>query len=206
MNIGVIGIDFDKLGSSARERCTQLSINTNKLFEESHQNVVILSTCHRFEVFFASDSLTSASIDILHSLQHLFGIKQTSSFFSFFGTDCFLHLAKVVSGIESKIFGEDEILRQVKYAYEADKARFKLDPQLHFLFQKCLKIGKEIRSQVEPRKRLPGMAVSILSIMKEHFKALKDKRVLLIGNSMINRKIYGYLSYCSDMRLAIATA
>jgi glutamyl-tRNA reductase len=38
--------------------------------------------------------------------------------YSFFGSECFSHLAKVAAGFDSVIFGEAEIQRQIKKAYE----------------------------------------------------------------------------------------
>lgn len=202
MNIGVIGLDFSKLGLRVSDACMAL---TTSEFTPIHSQVVLLKTCHRFELFFAAEDLTKVSVNLLHHLSQLLALDSSEPLYSLFGYDCFFHLAKVVSGIDSRVFGEDEILRQVKVAYERDKKGAKLDFALHFLFQKCLKLGKEIRSTVGPRSRSPGLPSAIFTLLQTHFTSIKGVKVLLIGNSMINRKVYGHLAYHYNLGMHIAT-
>lgn len=206
MNIGVIGVDLGKLSAVEMRRVVSMS-TTHALFQQgAFEKVVVLSTCHRFEVFFSDSELTGQAINILHLIQEIFGLKGTFSLYSFFGYDCFFHLAKVACGLDSKIFGEDEILRQVKVSYERDKGYKKIDSQLHFLFQKCLKIGKDIRSKLGPRQKSAGIPASIISLIQEKWGSLKERRsILFLGNSMINRKIYGYFTYRTKFLMHIAT-
>lgn len=207
MNIGVIGIDFSKLSAEEKARVVSTPMPDSAFQRGAGSRSVVLSTCHRFEVFFSGHDLTRKAIDIIHLLQEMFSLGATASLYSFFSYDCFFHLAKVACGLNSKIFGEDEILRQVKTAYGRDKMVKKLDFELHFLFQKCLRIGKEIRSKLEPRQKAPGIPALVASIGRKHWGTLKEKKqVLLIGNSMINRKIYGYLTYRTDFSIQIATS
>src|SRR5690606_30288580 len=105
--------------------------------------IVILSTCNRAEIYFSGEDLAAVHSHLLSFLRAGVDVPFERTFYSFFGIDCFFHLCKVASGLDSAIFAESEIQGQVRVAYANAK---KLSSCLHFVFQKALKISKEIRS------------------------------------------------------------
>ena len=124
--------------------------------------------------------------------------------YSYFGDECFTHLAKVVAGLDSVILGESEIQRQVKKAYEnALLYRPSLPSALHFLFQKSFKIAKELRSSTF----FPKGSISIESALFHLFEQFGDKQcpVLFVGNSAINRKILTFFRRKGVQNLTLCT-
>ena len=101
----------------------------------------------------------------------------------------FLHLAKVTCGLDSAILGESEIQRQVKISYEKAKHQQELCFPLHYLFQKALQCGKEIRAGYDIWKKDFSLEDLILEKIHHTFENPKKQRVLLIGNSETNRKL-----------------
>jgi glutamyl-tRNA reductase len=57
------------------------------------------------------------------------------------------HLFRVAAGLDSMIFGESEIVAQLKQAYQTAQAHGSLGPVLHRLVQKALHCVKLLRSQ-----------------------------------------------------------
>src|SRR3977135_4054967 len=93
---------------------------------------VVLSTCHRVEVYETTDQ-----------------IEPVSEMRTLVGRDAAAHLLRVAAGLDSAIAGERQILTQVRTAYEAATG---LHPMLGRLFERALHVGREIRR----RTRLGG--------------------------------------------------
>jgi glutamyl-tRNA reductase len=85
--------------------------------------VAVLSTCNRFEVYFASKELSeTAAMQKVHAfLQHKSGLSEAELgpyLFSSSGTGAIRHLFEVASGLDSLVLGEAQVLGQVKTCYE----------------------------------------------------------------------------------------
>jgi glutamyl-tRNA reductase len=178
MQIGVLGISCKSAPLALLEKIAKAALHL------SSQNIV-LSTCHRTEIYFSANDLAACQADIFqhlkpacHSYEH--------AFYSFFGVECFYHLACVTSGLDSLLLAESDIQRQVKVAYETARQNYLPSP-LHFLFQKSLKTGKDARSQFP----LFQKACHLESILHDLTCKLlgPTPRLLFVGNSDINRKI-----------------
>ena len=123
---------------------------------------VVLSTCHRVEVYEAVDQVESSS-----DMRTLVGREAAA------------HLFRVAAGLDSAIAGEPQILRQVRAAYEA--AAGDLGPMLTRLFERALHVGREIRRETrlgEVRRSVGSLAVD------DALRALDDpasSTVLVIG-------------------------
>jgi len=202
MQVGIIGINHFSSSLSLREKVAkicqqQFSLQCSKL--KIHH--VLLSTCNRSELYFSSPHLAETHGEILNLLRNNMDEPFDQALYSYFGGDCFLHLGRVISGMDSLIFGESDIQRQVKLAYELTRKTRKLTPSLHYLFQKGLKIGKEMRTAILPsHARLPAVVYSLLECLQ---KPTREKRVLFIGNSVINRGMISYFHRkgCKDLTL-----
>ncbi len=187
MNIGVLGVNYKSSELVRRELFAKIA---QKFAESSSSSAhVLLSTCNRTELYFSSDNLVQTYCQLLMDLKAIAGKDLDQVFYCYFDKQCFTHLAQVVSGIDSVVFGEAEIQRQVKKSYEYAKQSCSLPFSLHYLFQKCIKIGKEIRTEY----RLPKGPVSLEGTLWElsccFFAGNKSLSVLFVGCSEINRKI-----------------
>lgn len=202
MQVGIIGINSFSSSLSLREKVAKICRESfSKDCLKLNICHVFLSTCNRTEFYFSSPNLTETHGKILHLLRQHMRESFDQSLYSYFGRDCFLHLGRVISGMDSLIFGESDIQRQVKLAYELARTTGKLTPSLHYLFQKGLKIGKEMRTAVLPSNVcLPAVIYSLIECVH---KFPQEKKILFIGNSAINRRIisYFYRKGCSHLFL-----
>ena len=71
------------------------------------------------------------------------------------------HLFKVCGGLESKILGEDEILRQVKEAYEQSEEWHAADYEINMVFQRAIGCAKKIKTDT----KISSVPVSITTIV-----------------------------------------
>lgn len=201
MQVGIVGINHKSSSLVLREKLA-------RAFKKEFQcasNSILLSTCNRTELFFCAPSLAGKQIEILAKLRNQISGSFEHALYSYFGQDCFHHLGKVISGIDSAIFGESDIQRQVKLAYETARERGCLSYELHYLFQKGLKIGKEIRTSVLLTRRGVPLPSAIQSIVEANHKVIKNCRVLFVGNSSINRKLMIFFKQKGCHQLTLCT-
>lgn len=192
MQIGVIGVNHKLADIALRDMiaraCQRRFFLENPLQEGSY---VLLSTCNRTELYFSAQNLVQAHQECLSILKAEVAEDFEQKLYTFFGFDCFFHLAKVTAGLDSALIAETEIQGQVKGAYVAGADLRALSKDLHYLFQKCLKIGKEMRSCYQFEKDLPDIRHALIGCATSYFEKLPP--VLLIGASEINIKIASFL-------------
>jgi glutamyl-tRNA reductase len=192
MRIGIIGINHKSAVLWLREK---LAIEAEQLFGPDHAahfrfSYVLLSTCNRTEIYFHSDDPAQTHTYLLNAMRERIEEEFEHCIYSYFGIDCFFHLARVTAGVDSALIGETEIQGQVKRAYETAHDYRSLAPELHYLFQKCLKIGKDVRSKYQPIYGLPCLEHAVLNIATRILGNLNVKKILFVGLSEINHKIF----------------
>lgn len=197
MQIGIIGINHKSADVALREQFAKTCQRRFGSGYSAHPHVtyVLLSTCNRTELYFCSDDLAATHTYILGVLRSDITEEFEHRVYSYFGKDCFFHLACVTSGMDSAIIGETEIQGQVKKAYETAAEYYFLPKELHFLFQKCLNIGKKVRSTLSSTPP-PFFEEAIVSAATYLFGNLKQKKVLFVGISEINTKVFLRLKRC----------
>ena len=144
----------------------------------------ILQTCNRVEIIaLSSGNVTETEADLegawfggRQRLIEAHEMLETST-----GADAVRHLLRVAAGLESMVIGEDEILRQVKAAYDEGSKAGTLGPVLDRIFQTALRVGKEVRTST----RIDRGAVSVGSVgvelLRESLGDLSRGKVLVIG-------------------------
>lgn len=191
MQIGVIGINHKQADVRIRE---MLATAFQKRFflENPLTSFVVLSTCNRCEIYFSDTDVASAHQLILTILREEISDDFEQKCYTFFGQDCFMHLAKVTAGLDSAVLHETEIQGQVKTAYESATTYRMLTTSLHFLFQKSLHIAKKVRSSHTNHIMLFDIEHAV-HYLADTFFIKQMPHTLFIGTSEINSKIARFL-------------
>lgn len=194
MRVGVIGIHSRGAELNLREQLVKAcGLHLGKQTELAQAlSCVILPTCHRMEIYFSTEDLAEGHVQILDVLRQELKIEFDSRLYTYFGVDCFNHLAKVTAGLDSLILGESEIQKQVKEAYTLTAESYRLSADMHYLFQKSLKVGKTIRSSGKLDPRGNSLSQLLWEAGKSFFENCQSRRVLFVGNSEINRRTLSY--------------
>jgi glutamyl-tRNA reductase len=195
MRVGVVGINY-KLGDLKLRESLAKVCQRRFGFLHSSKSLVLLSTCNRTEVYFFAEDLAEAHSYLLNILKNELEEQEEhfdQKLYSYFNTDCFLHLVRVTAGLDSAILAETEIQGQVKQAYESACMLGSLPYELHYLFQKALKIGKEFRTVYPLGRGVPDLEHAIFNIGETKLQNPQTAKVLFIGASDINQKILRYL-------------
>lgn len=142
---------------------------------------VILQTCNRVEIFGAAkDPDEDKLLDEWVSAAGL-SEKDLGSIEINRGKDAVVHLMRLASGLESLVVGEDQILGQVRRAYEFSRAHRYASANLSVIFDRALKAGSRIRTATGINKGNVSIASVAVNLAEEYFDDLKNKTVLLIG-------------------------
>lgn len=198
MQIGVMGVNHKLADLKLREyfaKICQAHFDINNCRHKNH-STLLLSTCNRTEVYFSSKELATSHSYILNILRENLPYSDETfdqKLYSYFGHDCFTHLARVTAGLDSAIIAETEIQGQVKAAYEQATRNVLLPSEMHYLFQKSLKIGKSIRSELGLGRGVPNIEHAILNAGSHFFNHPENANILFVGASDINCKILGFL-------------
>lgn len=195
MRVGVVGINHKLANLKLRE---QLAKACQKWFGtlqavHDHHYFILLSTCNRTEIYFSSQDLAETHSYLLGILRVEVEEEFDHKLYSYFGVDCFSHLARVTLGLDSAIIAETEIQGQVKLAYENISDYHSLPGDIHFLFQKSLGIAKKLRSELQLGRGMPNLEHAILQTGKYILKKPEEAHVLFVGASVINQKILNFL-------------
>ena len=109
--------------------------------------MVLLTTCNRCEIYFSGDKNSLYLMEML--LCQYKGVSHRESmkyFLEFSGESALKHLFMVASGMDSMVIGEDEILRQVKAAYQMAMANQMTGHELNIVFQSAINSAKVIKT------------------------------------------------------------
>lgn len=206
LRIGVLGMNFKTAPLELREK---ISKGVERLIGEKglffRFSSVVLSTCNRTEVYFSGEDLAYVHSEILRVFR--LGVEGSFEhhFYSYFGIDCFAHLCKVTSGLDSAMLAETEIQRQVKVAYECAAKYGAFPPVLHYVFQKALKVGRETRNRLSSSFSSPSLFSMIWRLSKETFSDLSGVNILFVGFSELNRQLMTLFARKGAKKLTVCT-
>lgn len=152
------------------------------------KEVVILATCNRTEIYF------NASLSEEELLKKIFGIfswdyEYKQYIFISNSKDVYRHLFEVSSGFHSKILGEDQILGQVKDAYEEALSIKAVSLELHRLFQEAITCGKRFRKEA----KLFEIPVSSASIVVNEAINHDCTKFMILGYGEVGQLTMKYL-------------
>src|ERR671915_2330434 len=153
----------------------------NFLEKAGFEECVILQTCNRVEIFGAAKDIQEHRL--LEEWVCASGLSQKDldSIEINRGKEAIVHLMRLASGLESLVIGEDQILGQVRRAFEYSRAHRYASTNLSVVFDRALKAGSKIRTATGINKGNVSIASVAVNLAEEYIDDLKNKTVLLIG-------------------------
>lgn len=145
---------------------------------------MILSTCNRTEIYCAVADPNKAA-DALEKLVSEMKSVSVAQFaphtYRHIQNEAARHIYRVVSGIDSMVLGETQIVGQFKKAVEAARAAKGLGLMLNHLFQDAFTVAKEVRSSTAIGSSSVSLAAAAVRLSERLFGALTDSHVLFVG-------------------------
>jgi glutamyl-tRNA reductase len=155
------------------------------LVGRDHLNeVVIVSTCLRTEVYAVASRFHGAMSDIRNFLSAWGGIPPENfadQLYSYHEEAAAAHLFKVAAGLDSAVLGESEILGQVGDAWEAARADSATGPVLSTLFRQALEVGKRVRSETAIARGTTSLSQAAVALAGAELGSLAGKTTVVLG-------------------------
>jgi glutamyl-tRNA reductase len=204
MKLQMVGCSHHSAGVEIRER---LAFNRDQIAEAlarfrtrfPEAEAVLLSTCNRVELYFASDSPAACPThhDAIAFLAEFHGLAADQIFNQLFehtGEDFVRHLFTVAASLDSMVIGEAQILSQVKQAYELATSVAATGPLTNAAFQAALRVAKRVATETAiQQKRVSIPSVAVAEFAKSVFESFADKHVLVIGAGEMGEEALRYL-------------
>ncbi|MDA8227076.1 MAG: glutamyl-tRNA reductase [Desulfitobacterium hafniense] len=150
----------------------------------SVQGVVILSTCNRLEVYAATTDVQEGINSVKSFLAEHGGFEDKELYqYLYVHTlyEAVRHLYRVVSGLDSMILGETQILGQVSRAYEQAIEAGVTNKVINVFFQNALTVGKRVRTETLIDQHPTSISYTAVELAKQIFGELAGKSILILG-------------------------
>ncbi len=160
-----------------------MDIKTRALQESPFDELLILATCNRTEIYVASDR-PLCERDLV---QYVCGLvhQDYGSYASYFyykeGDDVARHVMNVCAGLDSVAMGEDQILHQIGRAYETAHQLHGTGIVLNKLFQEAIHTTKRIKTETNLSKLSCNIPFLAMKQVHKTFGDLENKTVYIVG-------------------------
>ncbi len=147
---------------------------------------VLISTCNRTELYLSCAGQENPG-ELLCRAAGAAYAPYRDVFVNRAGKDAVAHLMAVAAGLRSRIFGEDQILSQVRTALVLARQAGAADPVLETLFRSAVCAGKEVRTKVCLTSVPTSAASMAVALLQKKLGNLRGKSALVIGNGEMGR-------------------
>ena len=195
MYILIVGLNHKTAPVEVREKLTFTKTQISKALEELYSqkdvsSCAILATCNRTEIY-----ATVHDIEIgLNSIKDFMSIccnfdksELRQYLYIKISHECVQHLFNVVSGLDSMVLGETQILGQIKEAYEEALKNKTTNNVLNALFQQAITVGKRVRSETQIDQNAVSISYVAVELAKQVFEDLSERTVLVLGAGEMSR-------------------
>ncbi len=190
--VGLISLNYKAAPIEIRERfhfedSEKLVFNNLLKKNVGVEGLMIISTCNRTEIYFEFENHFGQEKKFLHNvIKELVEFKKYRDSLSPFlinytsSLQVANHLFRLVSGLESMIIGEFQIVEQLKNAYYYATRRKMLGPILKRMIQKALETGKYIRTNTGIDKGAVSVSYAAVEQITKKYD-LKNSKFLCVG-------------------------
>jgi len=160
-----------------------MDVKTEALGSSPFDELLILATCNRTEVYVASDR----EITDVELVRYVCGLARQDydAFAKFFyfksGDDVTYHVMNVCAGLDSVAMGEDQILHQIGRAYETAHQLNATGNTLNKLFQSAIHTTKRIKTETNLSKLSCNIPFLAMKQVQKTFDDLENRTVYIVG-------------------------
>ena len=148
----------------------------------SIRECVIIQTCNRVEIFAAGLAPdVNKLLQVWGSIVGLTIDEFTNTVEIAKDRDVVLHLLRLASGLDSLVIGEDQILGQVKRAFDFASKHHYAGSNLSIIFNRAVKLGSRVRTSTSLNKGSISIGSIAVNLAEDHLDNLKSKHIMLIG-------------------------
>lgn len=151
------------------------------------RHYVLLQTCNRFEAYFYIDgdyeadncqSITKQLKILFAEITHLNEefVEERVDF------EALIYLTRLAAGLESKFFGEYQILGQIKDAHRAALENGNCASRLDYFFRNIIAVAKKVRTSLDLGAVAPSVCAAGVDLLEEKCGGFSGKDVFIVGS------------------------
>ncbi|MEG2651915.1 MAG: glutamyl-tRNA reductase, partial [Eubacterium sp.] len=199
MKIVVVGINHKNTPLNIREKGSFMTRTLKEGIEAlKHEaaiaEVLILSTCNRSEIYAATRNPEAALAVLKDYYLKAKSPELEDYLFSYREREAMLHLYRVVTGLDSMILGEDQILGQVKDALEKAQSVGGAGKYLTKIFREAVTFAKKVKTVYKISETPVSLSSTAVKHIKRTYADYADKRVLIIGSGKMGILALRYMA------------
>lgn len=180
-----IGISYKKTDVSIRSKfALSESAISNRYSNSNLSHFFIISTCNRTEIY-SFDQPNDELLKLLVGSNDLDLFKSEAYYID--DRECFEHLVKVTSGMDSQLLGDYEVAGQIKDALKLAGDFGKLGGYFQKITNFAQSIAKTIRSETKISKGSVSVSNAAVEYIKENVTDIQNKSILVIGAGKMGR-------------------
>jgi glutamyl-tRNA reductase len=145
---------------------------------------VVLSTCHRTEIYVVAERFHGGVQDIRHFLTGLAFLPPedfSDHLYTYHDESAAAHLFAIAAGLDSVVLGESQILGQVRTAWERARDEGAAGARLSALFRHALEVGKRARSETAIGRGVTSLSQAAVAMATDRLGTLEGRRLVLLG-------------------------
>ncbi len=189
MSVLVVGVSHKTAPVSVLERLALDPSGVDKLVHavagcEHVLEATVLATCNRIEIYAEVDRFHGSVEAVSRMLCELAGERPEDivpHLYVHYDDGAVGHLFHVVSGLDSMVVGEGQILGQTREALRIGQESGTLGPALNTLFQQALRVGKRVHAETDIDRAAPSLVSVSLDRASDHIGSVAGRRVVVVG-------------------------
>lgn len=189
---GVVGLNHRTAPIEIRSRVAITPDATESFLQEGLElglnECVVLSTCNRTEVYFVG-GCREVVVDMLARRAGMTTEELQPYLYSKSCVCAACHIFRVISGLDSAVLGETEIVAQVKDAWRLAGEAEVSGPMLDLLFQRGMEASKRVRTETDLCRTVTSTATLAVREAKRRRGDLTDAKVVVLGAGKIAERI-----------------
>ncbi|MBD0264694.1 MAG: glutamyl-tRNA reductase [Tolypothrix sp. Co-bin9] len=201
MHIAVVGLSHKTAPVEVREKLSIPEPQTESaiahLASYPHiQEVAILSTCNRLEIYIVTPETEQGIREVTQFLSEYSKLPVVSlrqHLFMLLHQDAVMHLMRVSAGLDSLVLGEGQILAQVKHTHKLGQQYNGIKTILNRLFKQALTAVKRVRTETSIGTGAVSISSAAVELAQMKVQNLAACRVTILGAGKMSRLLVQHL-------------
>ena len=201
MNIAVVGLTHKTAPVEVREKLSIPEPQYEGAIAQIQacpnvEEVAVLSTCNRLEIYLVLRDVESGVREIMHFLSSHSKLPIATLrpyLFTLLYQDAVMHLMRVSGGLDSLVLGEGQILAQVKQCHQAGQQCSSVGRTLNQLFKQAIAAGKRVRTETSIGTGAVSISSAAVELAQMKLGDLAPYKILILGAGKMSRLLVKHL-------------
>jgi glutamyl-tRNA reductase len=192
----VVSISYKKAPLQIRERLALDESETKAFYLKLKEvlgvvEALVISTCNRTEVYFKSDLDLSSEVIKLLAVNKGVSSSEIESYFEIINEESAAtnYLFEVALGLQSQVIGDQQIINQVKNAYQWSADMQMAGPFVHRVLHTVFYANKRLVQETSFRDGAASTSYVTIDLMESFLPMLANPSILVLGLGEIGEDI-----------------